>query len=520
MFIERLPLLIFILFSTGLAQFFDGMSYPELDYANSYFNDDTDPYEQDFSESDSIVEDDEDDKQGWTVVSEEEVAELAGRIEAAERHEQFAKDADHFSTVVPATTEEFVTDAAEELESEEKEEGEEIESTTTPLQTVASLFSHLFSTSPSTDDGILEESRADANEPESHNKEGMNLSSETELQKEEKVMEASTTEEEAEASKPEELIKESEGETSKFTELTMTTEKQSPKLDKETSDTETTITTSVDEVATTETEETKPTEITPESDVEFENVDGKSAEMETEPPKLEEFSSAMETKQSQIMEETEKKTESTIRHEDKSQIMTDTPYSTTRMQEIEPKTLIAEDDASSSLKAAVPSSEEKTEKNEWEASESEEVNSKSKTSSQEIVEPHKEDEPNILKSKDETEPAPEVIETENKTHLLSEKESPEISGTVEAEKEVQRSTLKLTQETTVDTEIPKSEEKNTESREPVEEASIIASKAATVNYDEPATPTQTDDENTQGPQTEEVSQEITEELRAASSESL
>nr|CDS32485.1 hypothetical protein HmN_000072100 [Hymenolepis microstoma] len=519
MFIERLSLLTLVLFSTVIAQFFDDMSYPELDFASSYFNDDTDPYEQDFTESDSIVEDDEDDKQGWTVVSEEEVADLVGRIEAAERHEQFAMDADHLSTVVPATTEEFGTDTGEELEIEEKEEDAEVERTTTPLQTVASLFSHLFSTSPSTDEEILEASRADANVPESQNDEGTNLSLETELQKEEKLTEASITEEATEGSNPEDLIKESEEETYKFTEPTAKTEQKSLELDMETSDTETTITTSVEKVSKIETEETKPIEITPESDAEVENVDEKSVEMENKSPKSEEFSSAMETKQPQLLEETTK-TESTFPKEDNSQIMTDSPYSTTSMQEIESKTPITEDGTSSSLRAAVPSAEKETEENPTEASASDEVNSKSKTDFQEIAEPKNEDKTKILKP-EETEPVSVVTETENKIDSQSEKESSKTSELgEETEKEVQRLTPKPTQETTVDTEILKSEETNPESREPVHEDLIVTSKAATVNNNELTTQTQTTEKNTQSLQTEEASQKNTEGLGVASSESL
>lgn len=527
MFLGRISLLILALFSTVIAQLFDDLSYPELDFANSYFNDDTDPYEQDFSESDFLEEDDEDDKQGWTVVSEDEVADLVGRIEAAERHEQFAMDADHRSMVVTTTTEELPTVTAEELENEGEEEAEE-KSTITPLQTVASLFSHLFSTSPSRNDEISETTRADATESESQNAERTSSNTETELSKAEELTEFSTTEGETvklepETSKPEEVI-ESERETPKISKPTANIERKSKELDKETSDAETAITKSVEEVTNMKTEKSKPIEIT----AELENVGEKSVEMESDSPKSEELSSALETKTTQHLEDTVK-AEGTFPVEINSQVVTYAPYSTEEIQEAGSKILKAEEGTFSSLKTEVPSTEE-TEKVRAKASLSEEINSKSKTESSEIIKPKQEDETKILKF-EEIETVPEAAKTKEatknptleETTLPLEKESSKLNEvTEETEEEIQKKelTVESTLETTRVTEILKSEEMNTETREPLQEELIVPAKAATVNNEELATSTQTAKENMQSPKQEETLLETTEEINATSMESL
>ncbi|VDL39560.1 unnamed protein product [Hymenolepis diminuta] len=519
MFLGRISLLILVLFSVVIAQLFDDMSYPELDFANSYFNDDTDPYEQDFGESDFLEEDDEDDKQGWTVVSEDEVADLVGRIEAAERHEQFAMDADHRSMVVTATTEEIPTATAEELENEGEDEVEE-KSTTTPLQTVASLFSHLFSTSPSRNDEILETTRADATESESQNAKRASLNTETELSKAEELTDFSTTEGETvklepETLKPEEVI-ESERETPKISKPAANIEQKSIELDEETSDAEMAITKSVEEMINMKTEESKPIEIT----AELENMDEKSIEMESESSKSEELSSALETKTMQHLEDTVK-TGGTSPVEINSQA----PYSTE--QEAESKILRAEDGTFSSLKTEVPSTEETVKAK---TSISEEIKSKSKTESSEIIKPKQEDETKILKS-EKTETVPEATKTEEttknptleKTTLSLEKESSKLNEvTEETEEEIQERelTVESTLETTRVTEILRSEEINTESREPLQEELIVPAQTATVNNEELATSTQTAKENMQSPNQEETSLETTEEINATTTESL
>lgn len=285
MFYGRTLLLILCLFSATLAQFYSTGGYSEIDFPDSYFTDDIDPFERDFNDDLDSFEEDEDDKSGWMIVSEGEAADLVNGIEAAEEQD---KRTAHAS--LTTATQEIESNPTEKLSGEEEDKVEE--TTTTPLRTVVSMISSLWTSIPAM--GMETDKSLKITEAETSKADKITAAIETETpgtieELKEPTQEIQKAEEEMKVLETESPTIETRTETSTIDKVALELETGAPKTDEGTQEASTEI--------------QKPEEEN--SEIKAETPEAVEGEKEVEAPRSGEAGSEMKTKTPEAAKEGE-----------------------------------------------------------------------------------------------------------------------------------------------------------------------------------------------------------------------